>query len=135
MKNSRFGVILSFLGTIALVIALSLFVTQIFGGHSEKTSVPKSVSVGLDMTISEISATNNLKLDTVKDALKIKEPAKMSKTLKELGISEKDANDMIIKKLNLNAEEASKNAALIGIKFAIWAVLMTYAFIDRKSVV
>ena len=132
MKSSKSGVILSFLGTIALVIVLSLFVTQIFGGHSEKASVPKSVSVGLDMTISEISATNNLKLDTVKDALKIKETAKMSKTLKELGISGKDANDMIIKKLNLNAEEASKNAALIGIKFAIWAGLMTYAFVSLR---
>lgn len=51
MINSKSGVILSFLGTITLVIVLSLFVTQIFGGHSEKASVPKSVSVGLDMTI------------------------------------------------------------------------------------
>ena len=132
MKNSKSKVILSFFGTITLVIVISLFITQIFGGHSEKTSVPKSVSLSSEMTIREISATNNLKLDTVKDALKIKEAANLSKTLKELSISEKDANEMIIKKLNLNAEEASKNAVLIGIKFMIWAALMTYAFVSLR---
>ncbi|AHF06471.1 4Fe-4S binding protein [Desulfitobacterium metallireducens] len=132
MKNSRWGVILSFLGTVILTLVLSLFVTQIFGGHSEKVSVPKTFSVSLDMTVSEISATNNLKLDTVKDALKIKEPANLSKTLAELNISEKDANEMITKKLNLEAEEATKNPALIGIKFIIWAVLMIYAFIALR---
>ena len=129
MKNSKAGVILSFLATIILIVALSLFVTQMFGGHSEKPSVPKSVSVGLNMTISEIAATNNLKLDTVKDALKIKDTANLSKTLKELTISEKDANDMIIKKLNLDGEEASKNVVLIGSKFILWAISMTFAFV------
>lgn len=129
MKNSKAGVILSFFGTVALIIVLSLFVTQIFGGHSEKASVPKSVSVGSNMTILEISATNNLKLDTVKDALKIKDPANSSKTLKELSISEKDANDLILKKLNLDSEEASKNAVLIGSKFVLWAAFMTIAFV------
>lgn len=129
MKNSKSGVILSFLGTITLVILLSLYVTQIFGGHSEKASVPKSVLVNLNMTISEISATNNLELDTVKDALKIKDTANLSKTLKELTISEKDANDMIIKQLNLEGEEASKNAVLIGSKFILWAVFMIIAFV------
>lgn len=129
MKNSKVGVILSFLGTVTLIIVLSLFVTQIFGGHSEKASVPKSVSVGLNMTISEISATNNLKVDTVKDALKIKDPVNLSKTLKELSISEKDANDLIIKKLNLEGEEASKNVVLIGLKFMFWAVFMAIAFV------
>ena len=71
MKNSKARVILSFLGTITLILALSLFVTQTFGGHSEKVFVPTSVS-----------ATNNLKLDTVKNALKIKDTADLSKTLK-----------------------------------------------------
>ena len=129
MKNSKAGVILSFLATITLIIVLSLFVTQTFGGHSEKVSVPKSVSASLNMTITEIASTNNLKLDTVKDALKIKDTANLSKTLQELSISESDANDLIIKKLNLEGEEASKNVALIGAKFIIWAVLMTLAFV------
>ncbi len=111
-----------------LVIILSLFVTQIFGGHSEKPLVPKSVSVTLNMTISEISTTNNLKLDTVQDALNIKDTANLSKTLKELSINEEVANDLIIKKLNFEGEEASKNAVLIGSKFILWAIFMTLAF-------
>ena len=132
MKNSKAGVILSFLGTVALIIVLSFSVTQIFGGHSEKASVPKSVSVGSTMTISEISATNNLKLETVQEALKIKDPANLSKTLKELSISEKDANDQILKKLNLESEEASKNVGLIGSKFVLWAAFMTIAFVRLR---
>ena len=132
MKNSKAGVILSFLGTVTLIIVLSLFVTQIFGGHSEKAAVPKSVSVGSEMTILEISATNNLKPEIVQAALKMKDPANMSKTLKELSISEKDANDLIVKKLNLDAEEASKNVGLIGSKFAFWAAFMTFAFVRLR---
>ena len=129
LKNSKARVILSFLGTITLILALSLFVTQTFGGHSEKVFVPTSVSVGLDMTVSEVSASNNLKLDTVKNALKIKDTADLSKTLKELNLSEKDANDLIIKQLNFEVEEASKNTVLIGSKFLLWAVFMTLAFV------
>lgn len=129
MKNSKTGVILSFLATVTLIVVLSLFVTQIFGGHSEKAPVPKSVSVGLTMTISEISAINHLNPETVMDALNVKGPSDLSKTLKELSISEKDANDMIIKELNFEGEEASKNAVLIGSKFILWAVLMAVAFV------
>jgi len=132
LKNSKAGVILSFLGTVTLIIVLSLFVTQIFGGHSEKAAVPTSISVGSDMTISEISATNNLNLETVQAAFKIKDPANMSKTLKELKISEKDANDLILKKLNLEDEEASKNVGLIGSKFVFWAAFMTFAFVRLR---
>ena len=129
MQNSKTGVILSFLATVTLILVLSFFVTQIFGGHSEKAPVPKSVSVALNMTISEISATNNLNLETVKDALNVKDSSNLSKTLKDLSISEKDANDMIIKQLNFEGEEASKNTVLIGTKFILWAVLMTVAFV------
>lgn len=129
MKNSKTGVILSFLATVTLIIVLSFFVTQIFGGHSEKAPVPKSVSVGLTMTISEISAINNLNPETVMDALKVKDPSDLSKTLNELNISEKDANDLIIKELNFEGEEASKNAVLIGSKFILWALVMAVAFV------
>lgn len=129
MKNSKTGVILSVLATVTLIVVLSFFVTQIFGGHSEKAPVPKSVSVGLTMTISEISAINHLNPETVTDALKVKDPSDLSKTLNELNISEKDANDLIIKELNFEGEEASKNAVLIGSKFILWAVLMAIAFV------
>lgn len=132
MKNSKAGVIISFLATVAVVIVLSLFVTQTFGGHSEKLAVPTSVSVGLNMTISEISVTNNLELETVQAALIVKDPDNMDKTLKELKISEEDANDLILKKLNFEAEEASKNVGLIGAKFLLWAVLMAIAFVRLR---
>lgn len=132
MKNSKAGVIVSFLATVAVVIVLSLFVTQIFGGHSEKATVPTSVSVGLNMTISEISVTNNLKPESVQAALNIKYSDNMSKTLNELQISEKDANDLILKKLNFESEEASKNMGLIGVKFVLWAVFMVIAFVRLR---
>ena len=132
MKNTKAGVILSFLGTVTLIIVLSLFVTQIFGGHSEKATVPMSVSVGINMTISEISVTNNLKPEIVQAALKLKDSANMSKTLNELKISEEDANDLILKKLNLEGEEATKNVGLIGAKFVLWAVFMTIAFVRLR---
>jgi len=132
LKKSKAGVILSFIGTITLVIVLSLFVTQFFGGHSEKVSVPKSVSVTSNMTPSEISAANNLSLATVTDALNLKDTANLSKTLKELSISEEAANDLIIKKLNFEGEEASKNAVLIGSKFILWTIFMTIAFVLLK---
>lgn len=132
MKNSKAGVIVSFLTTVAVVIVLSLFMTQNFGGHSEKVSVPTSVSVGLNMTISEISVTNNLELETVQAALEIKDPDNMAKTLKELKISEEDANDLILKKLNFESEEASKNVGLIGAKFLLWAILMAIAFVRLR---
>ncbi len=128
LKNSKTGVILSFLATVSLILVLSFFVTQIFGGHSEKAPVPKSVSVASTMTIAEISAINHLNPETVKEALNVKDSSDLSITLKELSISEKDANDLIIKELNFEGEEASKNAVLIGTKFILWAVLMALAF-------
>lgn len=129
MKNSKLNVILSFFSTITIIAALSFFISQNFGGHTEKLYVPKQIIVSEDMTIAAIANKNNQQEELIQNALKIKDGSSKEKTLKELGISEKDASSKIQKALNFKAEEASKNAVLIAAKFILWAVFMTVVFI------
>lgn len=129
MKNSKFSVILSFFSTVTIIVALSFFISQRFGGHTEKLYVPKQIIVTEDMTIATIANKNNQKEELIQNALKIKDSSSKEKTLKELGISEKDASSKIQKALNFKAEEASKNVALIVAKFMLWAVFMLVVFL------
>lgn len=129
MKNSKLSVILSFFSTITIIVALSFFILQSFGGHTEKLYVPKQVIVSEDMTIATIANKNNEQEELIQSALKIKDNSSKEKTLKELGISEADASSKIQKALNFKAEEASKNVGLIVAKFILWAVFMTVVFL------
>lgn len=132
MKNSKLSVILSFFSTITIIVALSFFVSQGFGGHTEKLYVPKQIIVNEDMTIATIANKNNQQEELIQNALKIKDNSSKEKTLKELGISENDASSKIQKALNFKAEEASKNVALIVGKFILWAIFMTIVFLLLK---
>jgi hypothetical protein len=129
MKNSKLSVILSFFSTVTIIVALSFFISQRFAGHTEKLYVPKQIIVSEDMTIATIANKNNQKEELIQNALKIKDNNDKEKTLKELGISEKDASSKIQQTLNFKAEEASKNVVLIVGKFVLWAVFMTVAFL------
>ncbi|KZL92690.1 4Fe-4S binding protein [Clostridium magnum] len=129
MKNSKLSVILLFFSTITIIVALSFFISQRFGGHTEKLYVPKQIIVSEDMTIATIASKNSQQEELIQNALKIKDSSSNEKTLKELGISETDASSKIQKALNFKAEEASKNVVLIVAKFILWAVFMTVAFL------
>lgn len=132
MKNSKLSVILSFFSTLTIIVALSFFVSQHFGGHTEKLYVPKQIIVSEDMTIATIANKNNQQEELIQNALKIKDSSSKEKTLKELGISEKDASSKIQKALNFKAEETSKNVVLIVGKFILWAIFMIITFLLLK---
>lgn len=88
MKNSKLSVILSFFSTITIIVALSFFISQRFGVHTEKLYVPKQIIVSEDMTIATIANKNNQQEELIQSALKIKDSSSKEKTLKELGINE-----------------------------------------------
>jgi len=129
-------VILSFVALIVFTVFLSLGVSTYFGKSGEKETTAKVLEISDEMKVSEIAEQNEIKQDLVKEALKIKTANNEVKTLKELGISQKEAAASISKQINYAAEEASKNPVLIGAKFVIWIVLMSVAFrFLRKNIV
>lgn len=133
MKSSKLGVIVSFFSIATIIVVLSFFSSQRFTDHTEKMVVPEQIVVSEDMTIVTIARRNSLEENAIQDALKIKGSSDKEKTLKELGISEKDARIKIQKVLNFKAEEASKNVGLIAAKFILWAIFMTSAFLLLKK--
>lgn len=128
MKDSKLRVVLSFVILMALTVFSSLLITTYFGAHSEKEMEKKVLVISDEMKVTEIAQKNEIKVELVKEAFKIKTVEDESKTIKALGISQKDAVESVTKQVNYAAEEASKNPVLIGSKFAIWIIVMVIAF-------
>lgn len=128
MFKSKVVVLGSFVAVLAVTVLLSFFLTSAFRVTEEKTESPKELTISQSMTVNQIAETNKLKISSLKEALKVKEDKDLGKTLGELGLDPKTANDKITKVLNFEAEEASKNFVLIIIKFVLWIVFLITVF-------
>lgn len=127
MPKSKIGVVGSFIGIVVLTVLLSLLMSNLFRGNMEEKEL-KPLSISESMTVLEIAEVNHVKISSLKEALQIKDDQKLSQTLGQLGLTEDIAKDKIAKKMNLEAEEASKNFVLIFAKFIFWILLMLIAF-------
>lgn len=127
MQKSKIGVVGSFIGIVVLTVLLSLLMSNLFRGNVEEKEL-KPLSISESMTVLEIAEVNHVKISSLKEALQIKDDQKLSQTLGQLGLTEDIAKDKIAKKMNLEAEEASKNFVLIFAKFIFWILLMLIAF-------
>ncbi|AKA67903.1 4Fe-4S binding protein [Clostridium scatologenes] len=81
------------------------------------------------MTIATIANKNNQQEELIQNALKIKDSSSKEKTLKELGISEKDASSKIQKALNFKAEEILFPPRIIALLVFLGIVLAANKFI------
>ena len=128
MKDSKLKVTVSFIGLILITVLLSLLFSTYFGRDKEKETENKVIVVADNMNVMDIAKRNDIKEESVKEALKIKSPGDELKPLKDLGISSEKAKESIVRQMNYEEEEASKNPVVIILKFVAWIILMIIAF-------
>ncbi|MBN2093602.1 4Fe-4S dicluster domain-containing protein [candidate division KSB1 bacterium] len=128
INQSPARTIIYFIITIALIIGLSIISNQLWGGKSEELPEMKDLLISEDLTIAEFGLKNKISDSVLKEIFGLQSKSELEKKLGEFGELEQ-VKTLIIKKMALAAEHASKNWIKIPVKFACWFIFLTGVFI------
>jgi len=130
-KHSRLRTALYFTAIIVLVVGLSIFSTQIWGGKSEQPQTFAKLIIDKEMTIIQFGQANQLSETFLKELFDLKVKTELEKKLDIYG-THNQITSLVTKKLALNSEHASKNWVKIPIKFLLWFIFLSIVFILSK---
>jgi polyferredoxin len=128
MNQSPARTIIYFIITIALIIGLSIISNRLWGGKTEELPEIKDLFITAEMTIAEFGQMNNISNPVLKEIFNLQDQSELEKKLGEFGELEQ-VNALIIKRMALAAENASKNWIKIPVKFAGWIIFLSVVFI------
>jgi NAD-dependent dihydropyrimidine dehydrogenase PreA subunit len=124
-----YKVLIQFTILVAAVIGLSYVSSRLWGGPAQERSPDRALVVEETMTVAQFGQRNELPGPLLRKVFDLQTPADRQKSLAAFGMS----TAQIVKKteglLALRAEHGSKNWAKILIKFALWLVFLTLAFV------
>jgi ferredoxin len=130
--GSKIRTLILFLLLIALVIGLSLVSNRLWGGRPETLPEAKALVINDQMTVGEFGRANDLPNPVLKGIFGLKFKSDLEKKLSEYGSADQ-IRSLVIKKLALAAEHATKNWVKIPVKFGLWfAFLITTFLLFRK---
>ena len=130
--NSSVKTILLFISLIVLVVGLSFISNRIWGGKPEQAATPKKLIIQAEMTIVDFGSANELPNPVLKEIFDLQVKSDLQKKLKEYGTPSQVAS-LVTKKLALAEEHGSKNWIKILIKFLLWFVFLSAAFIFFRT--
>jgi len=131
-KHSHLKTTLLFILMIVFVVGSSMISAVIWGGKPEQAPVLKKLIIEKEMTIIRFGQANGLTNQVLKEIFDLKVKADLEKKLNDYGTADQVAS-MVIKKLALASEHASKNWIKIPVKFGLWFIFLSTIFILLKK--
>lgn len=113
---------------LALVIALSILSNRIWGGKPEQIQEVRRPIIEQGMTISQFGQANKLPNSALKEIFALTAKSDLQKKIDEYGAPDQ-ISAMVVKRLALVSEHASKNWIKIPVKFGLWFVFLSAIFI------
>lgn len=127
-KHHKTKTAISFIVIITLVVGLSAISTQIWGGKSEKIPTPAKIIINNDMTLLQFGQTNGFSEKILKELFDLKAKSDLDNKLDEYGTHE-EITSLVIKKVAIASEHATKNWVKIPVKFLLWIIFLSTIFI------
>ena len=128
-QSTKIGVSVKFVVLVAAVVLLSLFVTSLWQGKSEKKAVIAPLVLRDGMTIAEFGRENGLPDEVLKKAFQLQGGDELQKKLVTLNIPLEEIVSRVNKAHVLEAEYESKNWVKIPVKFTLWLLFLAGVFI------
>jgi len=124
-----------FLVLIGVVIVLSNFSVQLWGGKPETLPTQREWVIEEDMMVADFGRANELANPMLKEIFDLKTRDDLKKKLSDFG-TDGEVESLVVKRLALAAEHGSKNWRKILIKFILWFAFLISVFIllnNRKA--
>jgi polyferredoxin len=131
-QKSSFSPIVLFLILIALVVALSIISSRLWGGKPEKIPEPEKWTITEAMTLEDFGRANNLPNPALKNIFSLKSRSDLQKKLSSYG-TRSEIESLVTKNIALAAEHESKNWVKIVIKFILWFSFLFAVFFYFKN--
>ncbi|MBN1865606.1 MAG: hypothetical protein JW808_11975, partial [Victivallales bacterium] len=131
-KHPQLRTAIYFIVIIVFVVGLSIISTGIWGGKPEQPQTITDLTIDKEMTVAQFGQANALPNTALKEIFDLKAQSDLGKKLDEYGTPDQIAS-MVIKKMALAAEHASKNWIKIPIKFGLWFIFLSTVFIISKK--
>jgi len=129
-------VVLKFIALIVVVVLLSLLVTSLWEGKTEKKENATPLVFRDGMTIAEFGKENKLPDDVLKKTFHLQSKEDQQKRLDSLNIPLNNIAERVNKERTLVTEYESRNWVKIPLKFFLWILFLAIVFnlMRRKKV-
>ncbi len=132
MKQSSYGTVVIFIGLIVLVVGLSFLSGEIWSEKPEKLPKADALVVEKGMTLGQFGEANGLPNQALKEIFGLQTKSDRDNTLERYGTPEQ-VSALVLKKMALASEHASKNWIKILVKFCLWVVFLVSVFLIAKG--
>ena len=132
LKSQSLKTIIMFLLLMAVVVALSMISSKIWGGKPETTPVPGQWTINEEMTLIEFGNANGFANPVLKQIFELQAPSDLQKKLIEYG-TDAQIQSLVVKKLALAAEHETKNWLKILVKFCLWIIFLIAVFVTFRK--
>ena len=122
-------IVVAFVVTIALVIALSLISVRIWSEKPETIEVSGEFVFTDGMTVAEFGQKNDLSAPTLKETFGLQTKEDLERKVDDFGLSREQITEKVTKGAVLDAEHESKNWVKILIKFVLWIAFLIVVFV------
>ncbi len=127
MKGEKLKVFLKLMVLAAVVVGLSMLSGRMWGGEKKKEA-PREIVITEEMTAGQIATKYNIERPMLKKAFGLKDKSDLMKSVGQLGMTGKQAEEKLRKVMAFKAEEGSKNWKKIAAKFFLWIVFLGFVF-------
>lgn len=131
-KASALKTEILFVCLIVFVIGLSIWSNSIWGGKPERLPQINELTITPGMTVAEFGRANNLPNPVLKQTFDLKVRSDLDRKLDEYGNSGQIVS-LVVKKMALASEHATKNWMKILVKFFLWFVFLSTVYILFKN--
>lgn len=129
MNNSSVGKTLVLFVTVVLAVTLlSILSVRMWGGKTETAAAPIELTIAPEMTVMAFGQVNGLANPVLKEIFSLTQKSELQKPLADFG-SEGQVRALVVKKMALAAEHASKPWRKIAIKFPAWFLFLAAVFV------
>jgi len=125
-------IVVAFVVTIALVIALSLVSVRIWSDKPETIDVSEELVFTDGMTVAEFGQNNDLSTPALKETFGLQTKEDLERKVDEFGLNREQITEKVTKAAVLDAEHESKNWVKILIKFVLWIAFLIAVFVMMR---
>lgn len=123
-QRSKFGIVVSFVVLMVLVLFLSSVSMRLWGEKPEKAPVRQELVFQEEMTVADFGKANQLPNQVLKEVFGLVSKEDLQKKMTEFKYSREQIVTRVNKVSALEGEEASKNWTKIFLKFAFWFLFL-----------
>lgn len=124
--------LLQFIVVVAVIVCLSVVSNRIWGGKTEKLPEKTQWIIADQMTVGQFGQANQLANPILKEIFSLQSKQDLEKKLSDYGNADA-IQTLVVKKMALAAEHASKNWQKIVLKFSLWFVFLSAIFWGFKK--